>query len=157
MALLPRALRRPTAILKMPAAIASGMSPSAFLRKIKKTTGGYRMTTFFADWRGVGNIEAKKDRRKYTRRDRLPKLKEVADVPWEFSKEFMHKAAIYSRTAPGEPLTERFVNVMSDKLLTGQQIIEEVYTRWETWDRDSTPDRLERVIPTDVYRTTRFD
>lgn len=144
-------LRRPSAMLRMPAAIASGMKVSAFIKKMARQGLSYRKTTMLQDWAGIAGIERKKDRQKYTRRDRIPKMKEIADVPWKLSKEYMHRAAVFSRVAPGEPLVKNFVNIMSDKRLTGQQIIEEVGVRWEQWDRDSSPERLERVIPTDVF------
>lgn len=135
MALLPSFLRRPTAILKMPEAIARGLSAEGFIRELKGIGASYRRTLMLADWRSVSGIEAKKDVVKYVRRDRLPSIKAVADVEWELSKEYMYKVKAWTQTHPDEPLAERFVNIVSDRLLTPLQIEEQIYERWGEWEK----------------------
>ena len=150
MALLPSYLRRPTAILKMPEAILRGLTPTAFIRELKDLGLSYRRTLMLADWRSVSGIEAKKDVIKYVRKDRMPSIRSVADVEWEMSKEYMYKVKAWSQTRPDEPLTERFVNITSDKLLTPAQIEQQVYGRWGEWERYEG-ETLKRVQVVGVY------
>ena len=135
MAILPNYLRRTTAILKMPQALSQGLSASAFLKKLQGSTGGYKRTTFLRDWRNVSGIEAKKDRFKYVRRDRLPQMSAIADVEWDNNNEYMYKVRAFVRKGEGEPLTERFVNIVSDRALTPEQVESEVFERWSAWEK----------------------
>lgn len=135
MSLIPTYLRRPTAILKMPEAIARGMTVTGFINSLKASGLSYRRAEMLADWRGVAGIQAKKDRMKYVRKDRLPSTRAVADVPWTLSKEFMYKVNTFSRLHPDEPLQERFVNVMSDVPMTPQQIEQQVMSMWGQWEK----------------------
>jgi len=122
MALLPFYLRRPAAILKMPEAMARGLTVEGFIRELRNTIGTYRRQLMLADWRSVNNIEARKDVVKYTRKDRMPSMRVVADVEWDMSKEFMYKLSVKSMAGPGQPMEEKFVNVMHDKLLPRGQV-----------------------------------
>jgi len=135
MSVLQSFLRRPAAIMAMPAALAKGMSANAFLRKLKLTTGGYTRTKFLADWRSVGAIEARKDAFKYVRKDRRPSMKSMADVEWEMSQEYMFKVRAKFRTAPDEPIQERFVNIPADRPMTPAEVEAEVFDRWNDWEK----------------------
>ena len=117
MALLALNLRRPAALLKMAEARARGLTVEGFIKEIKGTIGTYRRQLMLSDWRSVNNIEARKDVIKYTRKDRVPSMRVVADVDWDMSKEYMYKLSVKSKAGPGEPMEEKFVNVMHDKLL----------------------------------------
>lgn len=130
MAFVPTYIRRAAAIMKMPQAIARGMSATSFLRQIQFTTGGYQKQRFLRDWRNVAGTEAKKDAFKFVRRDRRAPMQALADVDWEMSKEYMYKVRAFIRTSPGEPLTERFVNIPSDRPLSPAGIEEEAEERW---------------------------
>lgn len=130
MALLERFLRRSAAIMAMPQAIASGMTASAFLRKIQFSTGGYQKQRFLSDWRNVAGTEKRKNAFKFVRRDRRPPMTALADVDWELDKEYMYKVRAFVRLSPGEPLTERFVNIPSDRPLTPAEVEAEVAERW---------------------------
>lgn len=131
MAILERFLRRSAAIMGMPAAIAKGMTASAYLRKIQFTIGGYQKQRFLSDWRSVSGIEKRKDAFKYVRRDRRPPMSAIADVEWELDKDYMYKVRVFTRTIPGEPLGERFVNIPSDRPLSPEEQEQEVERRWE--------------------------
>lgn len=135
MALLPFYLRRPATILQMPAAMARGLTVEGFIRELRGTLGTYRRQLMLADWRSVNNIEAKKDVVKYTRKDRLPSMRVVADVEWEMSQEYMYKCKVWSQKAPGEPLTERFVNIMNDRLIRTGTVEAMVHERWGEWEK----------------------
>jgi hypothetical protein len=150
MALVPFYLRRPTAILKMPEAILRGLTPSAFIKELTGLGLSYRKTLMLADWRSQSNIEARKDLIKYVRKDRLPSRSIIADVEWELSQEYMYKAKVRSRLRPGEPMAERFVNLMSDIPLTPGQVEEQIYRRWGEWEKYSA-ESLEGVQVWAVY------
>lgn len=150
MSLLPSYLRRPASILQMPAAMARGLTVEGFIRELRSTIGTYRRTLMLSDWRSVNNIEARKDVVKYIRKDRLPSMKAVADVEWEMSQEYMYKVHTRSQKQPGEPLTERFVNIMSDKLLTPAQALGEVSERWGEWEKYEN-EELKRATVVGVY------
>lgn len=134
MAETPSYLKRPTAILKMPEAISRGLTASAFLKELQSQGLGYRKTNFLADWRSVAGIEAKKDRVKYVRRDRRPSMRTIADVEWELSREYMYKVRVHTQTSPDESIKERFVNIMSDDLITTAQAEQEVKSQWQEWE-----------------------
>lgn len=150
MVLIEAFLRRPTAILKIPDAISRGLSVEGFMRELKTLGLSYRRTNMLADWRSVAGIEAKKDVIKYVRRDRLPSMRSIADVEWELSKEYMYKVKAWAQTKPDEPLTERFVNIMSDKLLTPQEIESQIYSRWGEWEKYQG-ETLKRLQVVGVY------
>ncbi len=130
MALIPSYLKRPTAIMKMPQAIAKGLTPTKFLSILKGQGLGYRKQRFFADWRNVSGTEKRKDAFKFVRRDRRPPMAAMADVDWNMSQEYMYKVRAFVRTQPGEPLTERMVNIPSDRPMTPTEVEAEVYDRW---------------------------
>jgi len=119
----------------MPQAIARGMSANAFLSSLKITTGGYTRQKFLSDWRSVAGIEAKKDAFKYVRKDRRPSIKSMADVEWEMSEEYMFKVRAKYRTAPDEPIQERFVNIPSDRPMSPAEVEAEVFDRWNDWEK----------------------
>jgi len=155
MSILDKYLRRSAAIMAMPEAILSGMSASAFLSKIKFTTGGYQRQRFLADWRSVAGIEARKDAFKFVRRDRRPPMSALADVEWELESEYMYKTRVFVRTSAGEPLQERFVNIPSDRQLTPGEIEQEVEARWDDkWKYEG--ESLERVQATAGYHRVEF-
>lgn len=144
MALIPSFVRRPSAILRIPDAITRGLTPSAFIRELKGMGLSYRKTLMLSDWHNVSGTEARKDRFKYVRRDRRPAMQELADVDWDMSQEYMYKARAWTRAVEGEPLEERFVNIMSDRPMSPKEVEEEIGERWadrEKYGRDV----LERI------------
>ena len=59
---------------------------------------------------------------KYVRKGYLPTAAVIAQVDWDLKHDFMYKVKIASRTGVGEPLTERFVNIMQDRPRTPGEI-----------------------------------
>lgn len=147
MAIVPKYLRRSTAILRMPQALLQGMTASGFLRKLQGMGIGYQKQRFLADWRTVAGIEKKKDAFKFVRRDRRPPMSAIADVEWELEKEYMYKVRVFTRTSPDEPMKERFVNIPSDTPLSQEEQEAEVERRWEDdWKYlDETLERTQAV------------
>lgn len=155
MALIPSFMRRPTAILKMPDAIARGLTATGFLRELKGLDLGYRKTLFLSDWRGVASIEAKKDRIKYIRKDRVPSPRVLPDVPWQYSKEYIYKLNTFSRISPDKPVVERMVTFQSDEPMTMAQVEAAVFEKWTEWERYK--EQLERVEPEAAYHRLPFE
>lgn len=118
MAELSRGEKRTQVILRAKLAFKKGVSASKFIENMRVRGLSYRRTDMLADFRSVNELEVKADRLKYVRKDRVPTAAVIAQVDWELSREFMFKVKIRSRIAPGEPITERFVNIMSDRPLT---------------------------------------
>lgn len=145
MAIIPFYVRRPAAILRMPEAIARGLTVQGFIRELTSIGATYRRTLMLADWRSVSGIEAKKDLIKYVRKDRLPTAKSIADVEWNFSKEYMYVANTWSRLRPDAPLTQRTVNLMSDIPLTPAQVEQQISEGWGVWEKYGQ-EKLERVL-----------
>ncbi len=150
MALIPSFIRRPAAILKMPEAILRGLTPTAFISELRLTTGSYRKTLLLSDWRTVAGIEAKKDLIKYVRKDRKPSVRVVPDVEWELSREYMYKVKTHSRLKPDEPLTERFINIMSDNPMSPSEVEQATYSLWGQWEKYSQ-ETIEDVAVVGAY------
>jgi len=144
MALIPSSLRRPSALLRMPDAIKRGLTPTAFINQLRGLGLTYRKTLMLSDWRSASGVEAKKDTIKFVRKDRIPSSRSMADVEWELSKEYMYKANTWSRLKPDEPLTERFVNLMSDVPMSLAAVEREVMASWGEWEKYA-PEHLEKV------------
>lgn len=128
-------IERATVIARMRAAFREGMSASKFLQQMKSEGLSYRRTTMLSDWRSVNEIERKEGALRFVRKDRMPTKTVVATVEWDLSQEFMYKIKTLSRLKPGEPIVERFVNIMSDKPLTPQEIGSQVEERWGEWEK----------------------
>jgi len=97
-----------------------------------------------ADWRSVNELERKQGAMRSVRRDRFPTAKAIAQVDWDMSDEFMYKVKVQSRKFPGEPMTERFVNIMSDKPMTPGMVEQAVTEKWAEWE-DYTAEALEKI------------
>lgn len=144
MAKTPYSIRRAAAILKIPNAIERGLTPSAFIRELREAGLSYRRTLMFSDWRNVLGTEARKDVIKYVRRDRHLSIRSMADVDWLMSADYMYKVKVWTRTRPDEPLQERFVNIMHDKPLSPTAIIQELYSRWSSYEK-YMPEQIEKT------------
>ncbi len=122
MAELTRGQRRSAVILRAKIAFKKGVSASKFLADMKARGLSYRRTDMLADWRSVNEVERKADAFKYVRKDRMPTAAVIAQVDWSLSREYMFKVKILSRIRPGEPILERFVNIMQDRPRTPGEI-----------------------------------
>ena len=122
MAELTRGQKRSAVILRAKIAFRKGLSASNFISDMKARGLSYRRTDMLSDWRSVNEVERKADAFKYVRKDRMPTARVIAQVDWSLSSEYMYKVKINSRLRPGEPITERFVNIMQDRPRTPGQI-----------------------------------
>ena len=122
MAELTRGQKRSTVILRAKIAFRQGVSASKFITDMKARGLSYRRTDMLSDFRSVNELERKADAFKYVRKDRMPTAKVIAQVDWALSSEYMYKVKILSRDRPGEPILERFVNIMQDRPRTPGEI-----------------------------------
>ncbi|MBA7673471.1 hypothetical protein ES703_81669 [subsurface metagenome] len=126
---------RAETIARIRKAIGEGLSQRAFERQERKAGRKIgRRTDVLADWRSEAGIKKKEDLLKYVRKDRYPTAKSIADVHYAFSKEFMYKVKVQQIIKAGEPITDRFVNIMSDVPMTPAMLEEEVREKWGEWE-----------------------
>ena len=128
--------------LRAKAAFQQGQSASSFLADMKRRGLSYRRTDMLADFRSVNEIERKADAFKYVRKDYYPTVKSIAQVDWDMSHEFLYKLKVQSRLEPGQPLTERFINIESDIPLTREMVEAQA---WEMIGEQS-PDKQKQVV-----------
>ena len=142
---------RAEVIQRMSGAFKKGLSASRFLADMKAKGLSYRRTDMLADWRSVNQLESKKALMKYVRRDRLPSNKVIAAVEWDLSEEFMYTVKVQSVLRPGEPITERFVNIGSDVPMTPAMVEAEVEIQWQEWERYAA----EKITDLQVWTAVR--
>jgi len=135
-------ITRAAVIPRIKSAIASGLSASAFISKMREEGLSYRRTDMLADWRSVGDIEKKTGVLRYVRKDRLPSPGLYAEVTWQLSHEYLYKLRVQSVVKPGEPVGERFVNITTDRPMTPHELESEVYLHWGGW----YPEAREMII-----------
>lgn len=128
-------LKRATVIAKMRGAFRKGVSASRFLSDMKTAGLSYRRTDMLADWRSINQLEVKEGLLRFVRKDRYPTEKTMAAVTWQTSKEYMYKIKVQSVIRIGEPVTERFVNIISDVPMTPAMVEAEVEKQWGEWER----------------------
>ena len=137
---------RSETIARMRVAFREGLSATRFIGEMKTVGLSYRRTAMLADWRSINELEQKKDLLKYVRKDYYPTEKTMAAVSWELSQEYMYKVKVSSRIQPGAPLTERFVNILSDVPMTPGQVSESVVEKWAEWEKYQT-EIIEDLVP----------
>ena len=135
-------IRRATAIPLMRRAIDKGQSRASFLRELRAKGLTYRKTTMYADWRTYAEIETKRDLYKYVRKDRIPSVKVMAEVPWKLPKEYMYYVKTRRRIAPDEPIVSQVKAVHFDLPLTPREVEE---LAWREI-REQSPKLIEQVV-----------
>jgi len=128
-------IERAEVIARMRKAFRTGVSASKFITKMREAGLAYRRGTMLADWRSINELEKKEGVIRYVRKDRYPTTATMASVTWETSKEFMYKVKVESRIRVGEPIRERFVNIMSDVPMTPSMVEAQVEASWGGWEK----------------------
>jgi len=126
---------RAEVIARMRGGFREGLSASRFIRDMKAIGLSYRRSDMLADWRSVNEVDKKEGTVRFIRKDRYPTETTMAAVTWETSKEYMYKVKVESVIRLGEPITERFVNIMSDVPMTPRMLEAEVEQRWGEWEK----------------------
>jgi len=106
-----------------------------------------------SDWGSESQLERKKDLMRFVRKDRYPTKAAIAQVDYKYSQEFMYKLKVQSRLRPDEPLTERFVNIMSDEPMMPGMVEQAVVEKWAEWE-DYTAEAIEKVTVWSASQTT---
>ena len=142
MAKITRGQKRSEVILRAKGAFQKGQSASSFLTEMKSRGLSYRRTDMLSDWRSVNELERKAEAFKYVRKDYFPSVKSIAQVDWDMAHEFMYKLKVQSRLEPGQPLTERFINIESDVPLTREMV------EGQAWEMigEQSPDKQKQVV-----------
>jgi len=126
---------RAEVIAKMREAFRTGKSATKFISEMKSLELSYRRTEMLADWRNINQLEAKEGRARYIRKGYIPAEKTAELKEWSTSREYMYKVRVQSRLRPGEPVTERFINIMSDKPMAVGQIESQVEQSWGEYEK----------------------
>ena len=137
----------------MRAAVRKGQSRTSFFRDMKAQGLTYPRKVMIADWSGITEFIAKDGTLRYVRRDAYPAKKTIVTTEWDIQGEYMYKVKVRSRLRPDEPVTERFVNLVTDAPLTPRMIEQAVIKKWAEWE-DYTAEALEEIIPWTAIRTT---
>jgi len=136
------AIVRAEVIARMRKAFRGGLSASSFINTMREAGLTYRRTDMLADWRSVNELEIKEGTARFIRKDRYPTEKTIAAVQWEMSKEFMYKVQVHSQLKAGEPITEKFINIMSDVPMTPSMVEAEVEDRWSELQESAPGERV---------------
>lgn len=145
-------LKRANVIALMRGAFRRGQSATSFIWDMKQKQLSYRRTTMLSDWRTINELEKKKGLMRFVRKDYYPAKIAMAEVEWLLSQEYMYKVKVESRLRPDVPITERFVNIMSDTPMTAAMVEQAVTEKWAEWE-DYTAEAIEKMqVWTAVHR-----
>lgn len=122
MAELTRGQKRSEVIVRARKAFREGISATRFMIDMRARGLSYRRTDMLSDWRTVNELERKADAFKYVRKEYYPTERTMAQVAWKLSHEFMYVVQVRSRITPDAPITDRNINIQSDKPLTRGQV-----------------------------------
>lgn len=145
-------LKRAEIIGKMRIAFRKGQSATSLYWELRAIGPVTRKTVFLADWRSVNQLERKEGVLRYVRKDYYPAKAAMAQITWETSKEYMYKIRTESRLRPREPVTTRFVNIMSDTPLTPRELEAQVAERWGEWEKYKAEELVSLQVWTAVQR-----
>lgn len=146
-------IKRANVIALMRAAVRRGQSRTSFLADMRVKGLTYPRKLMVSDWGSITEQIAKDGILRFIRKDAYPAKKSIAAVEWAIEGEYMYKVKVHSRLKPDEPMTERFVNIVSDKLLTPAMIEQAVIEKWAEWE-DYTAEAIEKIEPWSAFRTT---
>ncbi len=144
-------LLRAEIIAKIRKGIRAGVGATRLYNDLRSVGRVTRKTDFLADYRSVSGIEKKDGLLRFVRKDRYPTGKVLATVEWELSQEYMYKVRVQSTLKVGEPITERFVNIMSDVPLTPEMLENQVEESWGEWERYAK----EEIVSLQVWSAVR--
>ncbi len=148
---------RSEVIARMRSAFRTGQNVGSFINDMKAAGISYRRTTMLSDWRSINELETKGEAFKYVRKDYYPTTKSMADVEWNLSQEFMYKVKVRTRTDPTAPITERYVNIMSDVPMTPRMVEQALIEKWITWEKYGA-EIIEDIVPvTAVHRSELWE
>lgn len=125
-------INRAEAIQRMSGWIKAGRTRTSVYKEMAAKGKFVRKQTFFADWRKEAGIEKQKDAIKYVRKGYFPTGLIAQAESWKMSTEYLYKVKVHYRMSPGEPITERFVNVGVDNPIRIEEAEWRAAQLWET-------------------------
>jgi len=123
-------LLRAETILKIKKGIKEGIGATRLYWDLRAEGPVTRKTVFLADYREEAGIAKKDGLLRFVRRDRYPTTAVIASIKKEVSWEVMYKVKVESILKPGEPVTERFVNITSNVPMTPDMIEAQIEKQW---------------------------
>lgn len=144
------AIVRANVIARMRGAFRRGQSAGSFMRAMREKGLTYRRTDMLSDWRTVNEIEKKDGLMRFVRKGYYPTKAAMAEVEWKKMPEYMYKIKVESRLRPDVPITERFVNIVSDTPMTPLMIEQAVVEKWSEWE-DYTAEAIEKMQVWSAY------
>ena len=135
-------------------ALKAGQSRTAFLRDMKAEGLTYPRKTMFADWAQLKDFHDKEGTLAAVGRDAYPAEKNIITTAWDIDKEFMYQVKVRSRLRPEEPITERFVNIVTAKPMTPRMMVQSLVEKWVEWEYEPF-EAVEELIPWTAVRTTQ--
>lgn len=114
--------KRAIVLLRMREAIQANKSFNQLYREAQEKGLSYRRTDMLKDWRDTGNMEKKEGTARYIRKGYVPATNTVELKAWEMSSEYMYRVSVKGQIYPDKPLEKQFVNLMSDRPLTVEQV-----------------------------------
>lgn len=124
----------------------AGMSANAWIQEEREAGRKKSRSSMLAIFRNANQLETKKDRLKYVRKDRLPTPALLAESDWAWQTEYAYRVKVQSILSPGVPPEERFVTILSDNPLTPAEMESQVAEKWSSWEKYGQ-EKLVTIVP----------
>jgi len=121
--------------LRIKEGIKEGIPATRLYRELRAVGPVTRKTDFLAEYRRQTKTAKVEGLLRFVRKDRYPTTAIMASLAPEASAEFLYQVKVQSVLRLGEPITKRFVNIMSDVPMTPVMIEAEVEERWQQWEK----------------------
>lgn len=121
------AKERAEVIARMRKAVTTGQTATDFIAEMRKKGLDYGRSAMLADWREVATIMHADIALSRIRTGYIP-IQHIAELKvWEMSREFMYRIKTERLSPEGKRLEPKYINIMSNKPLTVQQIETRAY------------------------------
>lgn len=144
---------RAKVIAFMRGAVRRGQSRTSFLADMRKKDLLYSRKQMLADWGSITETVAKDGAMRFIRKNAYPAKTTIATVDWAIEGEYMYKVKVLTRLKPTEPITERFVNIVTDTPMTPSMVEQAIVEKWVEWEYEPL-ETIEKIIPWSAFRTT---
>lgn len=142
---------RKDVMLLMRSAIKAGKSRTAFLKDMKAAGTTYLGRQMKADWATLTEFHKKTGALSRLRKDVFPREASTVVTDWDTEGEYMYIIKVKTRLSPDAPITERFVDIVTDEPMTGEMMIQAATQKWVEWEYEEI---VEEIIPWTAVRST---
>lgn len=132
-------------------AIVAGQSRTSFLRDMKAAGTTYPQKAMVADWTTLKDFHTKEGALSKLRKDVFPREASTVVTDWDMDAEYMYVIKVKTRIAPDQPITERFVDIVTDEPMTPRMMTQALVEKWVKWEYEEI---IEDIIPWTAIRTT---